>query len=89
MRKELDELREKIDVVDDEIARLLNERMRHVKKISRVKTAEGLPTLDSERERMIVERVKGRVDEEHAEFAERVFRVILDASKECQNRPGN
>ncbi len=54
---ELDELRERIDAVDDQILDRLNERARIVQEVGRLKANRGAAVYSAERERAIVERL--------------------------------
>jgi chorismate mutase-like protein len=60
---DLDELRRRIDAIDDELLRLLNERAVVAKEIGAVKHREGLPIYSPEREdrviRSLIERSEG------------------------------
>ncbi|KAA6226028.1 prephenate dehydratase [Campylobacter sp. LR291e] len=54
----LDELRTKIDAVDDAILKLLNERMAYVKNVGEFKKSQGSAIYRPERERAIINRLK-------------------------------
>ncbi len=56
----LKELREKIDKLDDEILKLLNERMKIVKKVGELKNKTHAPIYRPEREIEILERLKSK-----------------------------
>ncbi|HVJ57773.1 MAG TPA: chorismate mutase, partial [Terrimicrobiaceae bacterium] len=60
---DLDELRRRIDAIDDELLRLLNERAVVAKEIGAIKNREGLPIYSPEREdrviRSLIERSEG------------------------------
>jgi chorismate mutase / prephenate dehydratase len=57
--KELDPLRKKIDEVDDQVLRLLNERAKAVQKIGQVKAKRGEEVYAANREREIIDRLAG------------------------------
>ena len=57
---ELDELRKRIDSIDDTLLDLYNERMEHVHEIGRVKNRSGAPIYRPEREKEILSRLKKR-----------------------------
>lgn len=57
MGETLDELRKKLDALDDEILRLLNERAGHAVKIADIKRAANAPFYVPEREKQILERL--------------------------------
>jgi len=56
----LDELREKIDEVDDTLLALYNERMELVHKVGELKNTTGAPIYRPEREQAILNRLKGQ-----------------------------
>ncbi len=83
-QKRLDELRERIIAVDDEIIQLIGERRELVLEIGRIKEALGLPILDPAREARVVRRVAERsralgVDEELTRDV--IWRIISSARK--------
>ncbi len=78
----LEELRERIIAVDDEIIKLIGERRDLVLEIGRIKESLGLPILDPAREARVVRRVAERsralgVDEELTRDV--IWRIISSA----------
>ena len=61
---ELNELRNKLDVIDDQIASLYGERMKIVEQVSFAKKQSGKAVNDPEREKKILLRVADKVDED-------------------------
>ncbi len=81
----IDKTRRQIDRVDEDILRLLNERMRLVEEIGRVKQARDLAINDPGREREII----GRLSESNAgpisgESLEAIYREIFSAAKNLE-----
>jgi chorismate mutase-like protein len=78
---DLDPLRQKIDAIDTELLRLLNERAALAKEIGAIKTREGLPVYAPEREdrvlRGLVERSGGPLP---PEAIRAIYREIMSAS---------
>ena len=58
---DLDIIRQEIDQIDDQIVRLLEERMHLVEGVVAYKKSTGKPILDTKREEVIFEKVKSRV----------------------------
>lgn len=56
----LDELREKIDAIDDTLLKLYNERMEYVHKVGELKNNTGAPIYRPEREQAILTRLKSK-----------------------------
>lgn len=85
-RSELQRLRQKIDDLDDEILRLLNERMFLVQEIAALKTQTGKDPLDLNREQAIFRRL---AQENRGPLAwgaiKKIFGEILAASRDIQS----
>jgi len=58
----LDELREKIDTIDDTLLKLYNERMELVHQVGELKNTTGAPIYRPEREQAILQRLKAQND---------------------------
>lgn len=56
---EIDEIRKRIDLLDDELLRIFNERARLALAIGTIKKRLGLPVYDPAREKRIFARMKG------------------------------
>ena len=83
----LDELRDRIIELDDELIRLIGERRDVVLKIGRMKRELGLPVMDPAREARVVRRVAERsrelgVDEE---LTRDVIWRIISSARDTQN----
>ena len=86
----LDELRERIIAVDDEIIKLIGERRDLVLEVGRIKESLGLPILDPAREAQVVRRVAERsralgVDEE---LTRDVIWRIISSARQAQGEGG-
>ena len=91
MNPELTALREQIDEVDRQLVALFRQRMAISKIVAANKKAHGLPTLDPDRERALLTKVRDQAGEKLADYVEAVFRSILSASRSYQNgvtKPG-
>ena len=58
----LDELRGKIDRIDDDLLKLINKRMEYVHQVGSLKNSEGAPIYRPEREQAILNRLKANND---------------------------
>lgn len=76
--------REKIDLIDDKIRQLFEERMAIVKEIKEYKKAHNLPILDENREKEILKK-SNLVKEEYRKYYEDFMHNVLRISKEYQN----
>ncbi|HZU85008.1 MAG TPA: prephenate dehydratase [Polyangiaceae bacterium] len=75
----LDDLRKRIDDVDDRILKLLDERARVVGEVARVKRDANLPTYDPERERQVLDRLASRAGPFPSEAIRAVYREVMSA----------
>ncbi len=87
----LEELRDRIIAVDDEIIRLIGERRDLALDIGRIKESLGLPVLDPAREARVVRRVAERsrdlgVDEE---LTRDVIWRIISSARQTQSERGS
>ncbi|MBQ3394218.1 MAG: chorismate mutase [Oscillospiraceae bacterium] len=82
--EKLKQLRKEIDGINRRMLELFTRRMDVSREISHVKEEMGLPTYDPERENRILERVTGETDPEYIEYTKRLFRTLMDLSKEYQ-----
>ena len=83
----LDIIRQEIDQIDDQIVKLLEERMHLVEGVVACKKASGKPILDSKREEVIFEKVKNRVeDKRYQETIVATFSDILKRSRDYQDQ---
>ena len=80
-------IRQEIDQIDDQIVKLLEERMHLVEGVVAYKKASGKPILDSKREEIIFEKVKNRVeDKRYQETIVATFSDILKRSRDYQDQ---
>ena len=84
---DLDIIRQEIDQIDNQIVKLLEERMHLVEGVVAYKKASGKPILDSKREEIIFEKVKNRVeDKRYQETIVATFSDILKRSRDYQDQ---
>ena len=84
---DLDSIRQEIDQIDDQIVKLLEERMQLVEEVVAYKKASGKPILDSKREEVIFEKVRNRVeDKRYQETIVATFSDILKRSRDYQDQ---
>ncbi|HGJ9625477.1 TPA: chorismate mutase [Streptococcus pneumoniae] len=84
---DLDIIRQEIDQIDDQIVKLLEERMHLVEGVVAYKKASGKPILDTNREEVIFEKVRSRVeDKRYQETIVATFSDILKRSRDYQDQ---
>ncbi len=83
---DINELRNDINQIDEEICRLFVRRMNTAIGIAEYKKEHNLPILDSSRERIVLEKVSALVGEELAPYARTLYQTIMDLSKAYQSQ---
>jgi len=84
---DLDIIRQEIDQIDDQIVKLLEERMHLVEGVVAYKKASGKPILDTKREETIFEKVRSRVEyKRYQETIVATFSDILKRSRDYQDQ---
>ena len=83
---ELQELRGRIDRIDDELVRLFAERMDVAAEVAAYKKEKGLPVLDAARERAKLRDVMEKAPEELQEQTAALSSLLLDMSRARQSR---
>ena len=84
---DLQRLRQEIDDLDNEILRLLNQRMLLVQEVAAFKSKEGKDTMDLNREQAIFRRLASQNEGPLAWGAvKKIFGEILAASRDIQSR---
>lgn len=84
---DLDIIRQEIDQIDDQIVKLLEERMHLVEGVVAYKKASGKPILYTKREAVIFEKVRSRVeDKRYQETIVATFSDILKRSRDYQDQ---
>lgn len=79
----LTQCRAAIDAIDSQITALLDRRWEIVEQIGKIKESQGLPVLDETREAEVLA-LRGAWSEGHARAAKKVFRTVMEASREIQ-----
>lgn len=84
---DLESIRQEIDQIDDQIVKLLEERMHLVEGVVAYKKASGKSILDTKREEVIFEKVRSRVeDKRYQETIVATFSDILKRSRDYQDQ---
>lgn len=85
----IEELRNEIDILDDDIVQLLIKRFSLVKEISIEKSKNGIAILDNIRETKIKERIKSKISAEYFIYVDRIYDSIFSESKAYQKISSN
>lgn len=78
-------IRQEIDTIDGKLLELFSKRMFEVQQVADIKIREGLPILNTQREKEIHERVAGIAPPELADYADSLYSYILELSR-CRQR---
>ena len=81
---ELQDYRNQLDTVDDQIAGLFRQRMELVKQVADYKKEHNTPVLAANRERDILYRVTGLCGPELAEYTKILYATLLELSRDYQ-----
>ena len=82
----LEEKREEIDRIDEEIVRLIGERLKAAESIGQEKSQLGLPVTDSTREKVVLERVRelARKANINEDGIENLYKEIMRLAKSVE-----
>lgn len=81
----LDEIRVKIDAIDEDMTKLFTERMNLAADIAAYKKEKDLPVFNDERERTILTKVSDTVGPDLERYARCVYNTLFDVSKSYQS----
>ncbi len=82
---ELEDIRKRIDEIDDQIARLFKERMETIEEVAETKRMNNIPVLSEGREREILFRVTDIAGEELENYTKMLFNTLFDLSHNYQH----
>lgn len=77
---DINNLRNEIDSIDDELVRLFEKRMNVAAEIASYKRANGLAVSDRSRERQVINKVTAKVAPEFGNFTKVLYQTIFDVS---------
>ena len=85
-KKSIDDLRKKINILDGEIVKLLNERLEYAIGIGKIKKEKKLPFYDASRETEVIEKIK-KLNKNFPEvFLKKIYTDIMAASRLAERR---
>ena len=86
---DINELRKQIDEIDRQIVDLYGKRMETAGAIGRYKREHNLPVFDSERERILLNRVAEQAGEENERGVRALYHLLMDHSRMRQETDGH
>lgn len=88
--KTINEHRSAIDLIDDQIAKLICERMAHSEQIGQIKKQTNQNIIDTVRETEIIHRLSSKIEQtSNKEAIEKVMRTIFETSRALQKNNQN
>ncbi len=80
--EKLDQLRKKLDKIDESIISLIAERQFNVEQIGNVKLSTNSPTRDYQREKQVIDKVKNHAKAQglDPEIAQQIFELVIETS---------
>lgn len=85
---DIEELRHRIDIIDDQLVRLLNVRVACALEVGRLKHEAGLPIYQPEREKQVLDQVRksaaNLAGPLEAEAVVRIFERIIDEARRAE-----
>ena len=89
----IDELRDRIDVIDNQLVRLLNVRVACAVEIGKLKHELAMPVYQPDREKRVLEKVKQSAQDLSgpltAEAVVRIFERIIDEARRAERESGS
>ena len=86
MSQDINEIRNRIDTIDNQILDLFKQRMDAAGEIASYKSEHKMPVLDRARERTILTEAADRVPEELASYAQVLMSLLMEASRARQSK---
>lgn len=84
---ELEQYRDEIDAIDQELTRLFEARLKTVLKVGQYKKQHDLPVLDASREQKVIAKNVNRLeDKQFEEELTKFFQSMMDITKETQTK---
>jgi chorismate mutase len=86
----IEELRGRIDIIDDQLVRLLNVRVACAMEIGRLKHAQGVPIYQPDREKQVLAQVRDSAialaGPLNADAVVRIFERVMDEARRAERR---
>lgn len=84
---ELEQYRDEIDAIDQELTRIFEARLKTVLKVGEYKRQHELPVLDASREQKVIAKNVDRLeDKQFEEELTKFFQSMMDITKETQTK---
>lgn len=84
--RDLEKMREEIDVIDREILEAFRKRMALSAEIAKYKKDNNIPVLDVDREKAKLDKIAKNVEDELSAFTSKLYLTLADLSKQYQKK---
>lgn len=81
---EIEEARKEIDLIDSELIKLFEKRMKLSAKIAKEKSRKNIPVYDEKREQEILKKINGKSSEKLQKFSAELYEKIFELSRNYQ-----
>lgn len=81
----LEDVRKKINSIDEQIVKLFVERMETAAEVAKVKSEQNIPVLDKNRERQVIRQVSEMAGEKFESYASALYNTMFDVSRSYQS----
>jgi len=83
---ELKDIRDQLDVLDNDFIELFLKRMSLSEEVARIKIRDGIPVLNAVREQEIINRLTNGMDDETAYYVKELYLKIFELSRQRQKK---
>ena len=83
---DINDYRNKIDEIDNDIVRLFAERMEIAADIAKWKKENGKPVLDAEREKQKLDAVASLAPQDMEEYTRKLYKLLFELSRNYQEK---
>ena len=84
--KNLNDYREQIDRIDEQLVDLFTKRMQIASEIAQLKKASGIPVLDAKRERELLSRIEKLSGPDFGTYSKSLYETIMALSRSYQHK---
>lgn len=81
---EIEEARKEIDLIDSELVKLFEKRMKLSAEIAKEKSRKNIPVYDKKREQEILKKINGKSTKEMQKFSAELYEKIFELSRNYQ-----
>jgi len=84
MERNLEQMRKEVEVIDEQISKLLQERLDIITEVGRYKITNCIPISAATVEQHKLQKINSKIPEAYKRYIVKIFGFIFDVSKEYQ-----